>query len=210
MAAFANNAQAQATAAAALQQAQARLEPAKQLVSKLTASLDRHGVHWDPSTGQITHVNHQPLSQQAAPRPRASSKASSGQQPRSGARAAAGGMHIGPDVVRSSRSKQRLTTPDDEAAADVFVSSRRRGAAAEAAVAGGSRSGLSPSTTWQPVAAAEAEGTWPSVPGAAASNGHHSSLHNGNGRNGHGSAAGGMYVPVQVQGSQGSTDEDDE
>ena len=66
MAAFENNPQAQATAAAALQQAQSHLEPAKQLVSKLQAALDMQGVQWDPSSGQVTHINHQPLLQQGA------------------------------------------------------------------------------------------------------------------------------------------------
>jgi hypothetical protein len=227
MAAFENNPQAKAKAAAALQQAQGYLEPARLQVNKMQESLDKHGVHWDPATGRMTHINHQPLDSKQGSQARKGSKAAGAAQhagssssssssgdgsssSKVGSRrqaAAAAPADPGPDVVRSSRSAARQRTGDSEAgsvqhAADgLVVSSRRRAAAAEAAASGGSwvGAGLKPMLT--------------PVDGVVGQNGTHSnghsSVYNGNGKNGHSSSGGGHYVPLQTQQSLSSIEDDE-
>jgi hypothetical protein len=193
MAAFENNPQAKATAATALQQAQSYLGPARELVSKLLESLDKHGVRWDSVSGKMTHINHEELDAKAAPKARSSKPAGSSSSSRSKAgasskAAAAGSAAQGVEmdgVVRSSRSKQ--VQKSNEAAAGLVASSRRRGAAAEAAVSGGSRAGPGSTATWKPVGA-DAGSSSRVVP----LNGNGS---NGNGHNG--TVSSGMYVPLR-------------
>lgn len=211
MAAFENNPQAKATAAAALQQAQAYLDPARQRVSKLQESLDQYGVCWDPVTGQMTHINHEPLDKKvskarSSKSSGASSSSSSSSSSRSGssrraAGAAAAAAEVGSDVVRSSRRQQVQDGSSTEAGSEVLVSSRRRGVAAEAAASGGSR--VSSSTG--------DGGDWTPISTAAASSGAASPVngHSSNGKNGHsstGSSSG--YMPLHVHLSLSSVDDE--
>jgi hypothetical protein len=189
MAAFENNPQAKATAATVLQQAQSYLGPARELVDKLLESLDKHGVHWDPVSGKMTHINEEELDAKAAPKARsnkpAGSSSSSGRSKAGTSRKAAQACEMD-GVVRSSRSKQ--VQASTEAAAGLVVSSRRRGAAAEAAASGGSRAGPGSKATWKPVEA------------NAGSSSRVKPL-NGNGSNGNGhssTGSSGTYVPVRT------------
>lgn len=209
MAAFQNNPQAQATAAAALQQAQSHLEPARQLVSKLQASLQEHGVQWDASTGLITHIHNEPLVVASkSRRGGGGSSSSSGkpavsdrQQPAraSSSSSSSSQLQPGPDVVRSSRAINTAQQPQQDAAgaSGVVVSSRRRGASAEGAAGGGVRS--SPggtATTWTPVSSSSSSSSQDEVVPLPL-NGY---------LNGTKSVNGAHYVPVQ----RSSQDEEDE
>lgn len=130
LAAFQNNPQAHAAAAATMQQAQAHLEAARALVGRLQTSLQDHGVSWDGATGRITHIHEQPVH---GGNGRASSSSSSGassstqrnQRPGNSASAAtaadAARREVAPDVVRSSRAVGSTPGPDG-----LVVSSRRR------------------------------------------------------------------------------------
>lgn len=206
MAAFENNPQAKANAATAFQQAQSYLGPARELVSKLLESLDKHGVHWDPVSGQMTHINHEELDAKAAPKARSSKPAgassSSGRSKAGASSKAAGAASQGAEmdgVVRSSRRKQ--VQERSEAAAGLVVSSRRRGAAAEAAASGGSRAGPGSTATWKAVGA-DAGPTSRAVPV------------NGNGSNGNGhsssTVSSGMYVPLRRSVSSHEEDVDED
>lgn len=213
MAAFENNPQAKAKAAAALQQAQGYLGPARQQVHKMQESLDKHGVHWDPATGHMTHINHQPLGSKPGLGAKKGSKAaaaashSSSSKSVSRRQAAAAADPI-PDVVRSSRSvaKQHSNGSSEASSSQhavdgLVVSSRRRAAAAEAAASGGSRVGAGLNPVLMPVGSAVGQN-------GAHSNGH-GSVYNGNGKNGHSSGGAGHYVPLQTQQSLSSSEDDE-
>lgn len=211
LAAFENNPQAKEQAAATLQQAESYLGPAKRLVSKLAKDLQDHGVHWDSRTGQMTHMYDEPVEQflragggggtkARSSSSGGSSKASRSSSSRAGSRReAAGAADVGPDVVRSSRCAQQQQQGSSGGAQGMIVASRRRGAAAEAAVGGGVRaSSAGAAVMWTPASSAAAAGPVPT-------NGS-----NGNGKNGHSAAgSGASYVPVQVQRSRDSADDED-
>lgn len=206
LAAFENNPQAKATAAQAVRQAEAYLDPARQRVAQLLQSLDEHGVHWDAVSGVMTHIHHEPLDGKKAARSSSSSSSSraksssrSGSSRKASASGAAADNGVGPDVVRSSRSKQVQQQQEQHAAAaaGLVVSSRRRetaDTAAASAAAGGSSS--SSAGVWMPVSS-------PHSSAAKPANGSSSSS---NGKNGHHRSDGSTqpsYVPAQDGGRRG-------
>jgi hypothetical protein len=210
MAAFENNPQAKATAAQALRQAEAYLDPARQRVEQLLQSLDEHGVHWDPVSGAMTHIQHEPLdgkkaghssSSSSSSRAKSSSSSSSRKAASSGVAAAEDGL--GPDVVRSSRSKQ-VQQQEQHAAAGLVVSSRRRATASDtaaAAAAGGGSSSPpgSPAGVWTPVSGVHSVGSVPA-------NGSSSS----NGKNGsHGGSGSASYMPLHMHRVAGEEEEEE-